>query len=243
MDKEGAPTGAPSASTMLSTSERHFFGRRKGKALRARQASLTETLLPRLRVAPENLRTDADLLPGYEDLWLEIGFGGGEHLASDAQLNPRVRFIGCEPFVNGVAKLLASVEENNLQNICIFDGDALAILSALPEASLGRITILYPDPWPKFRQRKRRFVSAESIVQMARTLRDGAEVHFATDIDDYSAWTLARFMTSDVFEWKASESSDWKKPWPSWPGTRYEAKAIREGRPPAYLTFVRRPRS
>lgn len=227
---------------MLSKTERHFFGRRKGKALRARQASLTETLLPRLRVTPENLRTDPDLLSGQDDLWLEIGFGGGEHLVCDAQLNPRVRFIGCEPFVNGVAKLLASVEENNLQNIRIFDGDALAILSALPDASLGRIAILYPDPWPKSRQRKRRFISAESIAQMARSLRDGAEVHFATDIDDYSAWTLARFMSSSEFEWKATASSDWKNPWPAWPSTRYEAKAIREGRAPAYFTFVRRAR-
>ena len=242
MDKEGAPAGALSALTMLSTPDRHFFGRRKGKTLRARQASLTETLLPRLRVTPESLKADSDHLSGFEDLWIEIGFGGGEHLTCDAQLNPRVRFIGCEPFVNGVAKLLASVEENNLENIRIFDGDALAILSALPEASLGRITILYPDPWPKFRQRKRRFVSADSVAQMARTLRDGAAVHFATDIDDYSAWTLARFTKSDAFVWEANASGDWTNPWPAWPGTRYEAKAIREGRPPAYLTFVRRAR-
>ncbi len=243
MDEEEAPEGASSVSSMPSGSERHFFGRRKGKTLRARQASLTETLLPLLRLDPANLTIDPDLLSGYADLWLEIGFGGGEHLAFDAQRQSHVSFIGCEPFVNGVAKLLASIEENNLQNIRIYDGDALEILRALPSASLGRVTILYPDPWPKFRQRKRRFISTETIEEMARVLRGGSEVHFATDIDDYSAWTLARFMNSDAFEWKASVPTDWKQPWPHWPGTRYEAKAIREGRTPAYLTFVRKARS
>lgn len=227
---------------MQTGSERHFFGRRKGKALRARQASLTETLLPRLRLDPANLTTDPELPSGYDDLWLEIGFGGGEHLAFDAQRNANVSFIGCEPFVNGVAKLLATIEEKNLRNIRIYDGDALEILRALPASSLGRITILYPDPWPKFRQRKRRFVSSETIAEMARVLRDGAEVHFATDIDDYSAWTLARFLGNDMFEWKARGPEDWKHPWPDWPGTRYEAKAIREGRAPAYITFVRNAR-
>ncbi len=227
---------------MPTGTERHFFGRRKGKTLRARQASLTETLLPLLRLDPANLTIDPDLLSGYEDLWLEIGFGGGEHLAFDAKRHPHVSYIGCEPFVNGVAKLLASIEENNLRNIRIYDGDALEILRALPSESLGRVTILYPDPWPKFRQRKRRFISTETIAEMARVLRDGAEVHFATDIDDYSAWTLARFMSSDEFEWNASLPTDWKEPWPHWPGTRYEAKAIREGRAPAYLTFVRQAR-
>jgi tRNA (guanine-N7-)-methyltransferase len=227
---------------MSNISDKHFFGRRKGKALRARQASLTETLLPRLRLDPANLTSVPELLSGYEDLWLEIGFGGGEHLAFDAQRNPDVSFIGCEPFVNGVAKLLASIEEKNLQNIRIHDGDALEILRALPAGSLGRITILYPDPWPKFRQRKRRFISSETIAEMARVLRDGSEVHFATDIDDYSAWTLARFLNNDAFKWQASGPEDWKNPWPCWPGTRYEAKAIREGRAPAYLTFVRKAR-
>jgi tRNA (guanine-N7-)-methyltransferase len=227
---------------MSNISDKHFFGRRKGKALRARHASLTETLLPHLRLDPANLTSDPELLSGYGDLWLEIGFGGGEHLAFDAQRNPDLSFIGCEPFVNGVAKLLASIEEKNLQNIRIHDGDALEILRALSAGSLGRITILYPDPWPKFRQRKRRFISSETIAEMARVLRDGSEVHFATDIDDYSAWTLARFLNNDAFKWQASGPEDWKNPWPCWPGTRYEAKAIREGRAPAYLTFVRKAR-
>jgi tRNA (guanine-N7-)-methyltransferase len=219
----------------------HFFGRRKGKPLRQRQSLLVDSVLPNLRISPADvgLFAEASASP-FKELWLEIGFGGGEHLACDAQLHPSVCFIGCEPFLNGVAKLVAAIEEKKIQNIRIYDGDALEILRALPEARLGRITILYPDPWPKFRQRKRRFISHESIVLMARALSCGGEVHFATDIDDYSAWTLARFLASDAFEWRAGESSDWKRPWAAWPGTRYEAKAIREGRTPAYLTFVRK---
>ncbi|MDP2356568.1 MAG: tRNA (guanine(46)-N(7))-methyltransferase TrmB [Beijerinckiaceae bacterium] len=229
---------------MAARSEPHFFGRRKGKSLRPRQAALTENLLPRLRVNAEVLPTlQGASSPPHQDLWLEIGFGGGEHLASDAQSHPDVLFIGCEPFVNGVAKLVSTIDEKKLQNILIHDGDALEILRALPDASLGRVTILYPDPWPKFGQRKRRFISPETIQQMARTLRDGEEVRFATDIDDYSGWTLARFLASESFDWIAREATDWKKPWAGWPSTRYEAKAFREGRTPAYLTFVRKARS
>lgn len=195
-----------------------------------------------MRVTPEDLRHAKFLTDGpCDDLWLEIGFGGGEHLASDAQRHPDVCFIGCEPFVNGVAKLLAVIDQARIDNIRIYDGDALEILKALPTASLGRITILYPDPWPKFRQRKRRFISHESIDEMARAVRPGGEVHFATDIDDYSGWTLARFLASDNFEWCVADCLDWKRAWADWPGTRYEAKALREGRKPAYLTFLRKP--
>lgn len=230
---------------MNERSPSHFYGRRKGKPLRSRQSSLIETLLPRLRIDLADVRRNPawlDPASRQADLWLEIGFGGGEHLVSDASLHPEVEFIGCEPFVNGVAKLVTAIELNQIKNIRIHDGDALDVLRALPDESLGRITILYPDPWPKFRQRKRRFISPESIEQMARTLRSNGEVHFATDIDDYSGWTLQRFLASPGFEWKAREAADWKRPWADWPGTRYEAKAFREGRTPAYLTFVRKPR-
>lgn len=239
---EGALHGAPSCSRMTERSISHFFGRRKGKPLRARQSSLIETLLPRLRVSLDDLGrapAGSDSASPHADLWLEIGFGGGEHLVCDAQLHPDIGFIGCEPFVNGVAKLVTAIDQKQIRNIRVHDGDALEVLNALPDGSLGRITILYPDPWPKFRQRKRRFISSESIDAMARTLRSGGEVHFATDIDDYSGWTLQRFLASSAFEWAAREAADWKRPWADWPGTRYEAKAIREGRTPAYLTFVR----
>jgi tRNA (guanine-N7-)-methyltransferase len=229
---------------MAARSKPHFFGRRKGKSLRPRQAALTDNLLPGLRIDLETLpAVQVALAEGRKDLWLEIGFGGGEHLAADAQSHPDVHFIGCEPFVNGVAKLVSTIDENKIRNIRIHDGDALEVLRALPDASLGRVTILYPDPWPKFGQRKRRFVSPETIQQMARTLRGGEEVRFATDIDDYSGWTLARFLASGLFDWNARASNDWKTPWAGWPGTRYEAKAFREGRTPAYLTFVRKART
>ncbi len=225
---------------MTERSAQHFFGRRKGKPLRSRQSHLVESLLPQLRATREGLQEIISSCTTTDrDLWLEIGFGGGEHLIADAQLHPDVSFIGCEPFVNGVAKLLSVIDEKRIPNIRVHDGDALEILRLLPASSLGRITILYPDPWPKFRQRKRRFVSVESLGLMARALRPGSEVHFATDIDDYSAWTLARFLATESFTWKARESADWKQPWENWPGTRYEAKALREGRRPAYMTFVR----
>lgn len=226
---------------MAAGSSPHFFGRRKGKALRQRQAALIETLLPQLRVNPSQLAAPGGA-EACSDLWLEIGFGGGEHIASDALLHPDVCFIGCEPFVNGVAKLLSAITEKNISNVRIHDGDALEVLKNLPPASVGRINILYPDPWPKFRQRKRRFISDESLELMARVLKDGGELRFATDIDDYSAWTLARVTASKRFDWAATGSSDWKTPWAHWPGTRYEAKAVREGRTPAYLTFTRKPR-
>jgi tRNA (guanine-N7-)-methyltransferase len=222
----------------------HFFGRRKGKALRQGQAALIENLLPRLRIDPARLAsaTFADF-GECEDVWLEIGFGGGEHLVSDAIRNPGVRFLGCEPFINGVAKLLVAVSEKKLANVRIHDGDALEVLKALPPQSIGRINLLYPDPWPKLRQKKRRFVSPESLALIARALRPGTEFRFATDIDDYSAWTLARVMATGWFEWPAREAADWKTPWADWSGTRYEAKAIRENRTPAYLTFIRNDRA
>lgn len=200
-----------------------------------------DRLLPQLRVKPADLSAATPSMFGeFSDLWLEIGFGGGEHLASDALAHPDVCYIGCEPFVNGVAKLLASIEANRTSNIRIHDGDALEVLEVLPPASLGRVTILYPDPWPKVRQKKRRFISPRSVGLIAQALRPGCELRFATDIDDYSAWTLAHLAACSAFEWRAAEAADWRTPWTGWPGTRYEAKALREGRTPAYLTFIRK---
>jgi tRNA (guanine-N7-)-methyltransferase len=215
-----------------------FFGRRKGKRLRAAQGRLVETLLPRLRIGP-----DADL-GGFralfpQDLRLEIGFGGGEHLAHEARAHPQVGFIGCEPFVNGIAKLLAIVDQERLANIRVSDEDATRLLPRLPEAAFGRVSILFPDPWPKRRHRKRRILSDETLAELGRVMRPGAELRFATDIDDYAGWTLARVMRSTDFRWTAERCDDWRRPWPGWPGTRYESKAIREGRVPSYLTFVR----
>jgi tRNA (guanine-N7-)-methyltransferase len=171
---------------------------------------------------------------------LEIGFGGGEHLVAGAASQPGTGFIGCEPFINGVAKLMAAIEAGGLTNIRIHDGDAVALMRRLPAGSLTRVDLLYPDPWPKRRHHKRRFVADERIAEIARVLRPGGEFRFATDIDDYAAWTLARMARSPDFTWAAERADDWRRPWAGWPGTRYERKAIREGRPPVYLTFVRR---
>jgi tRNA (guanine-N7-)-methyltransferase len=217
-----------------------FFGRRKGKALRAGQQDLVETLLPHLRV-PEDGPVDAQALFGRAPagLVLEIGFGGGEHLTARAKESPETGFIGCEPFVNGMAKMLAAIERENLDNVRLWDEDATALLPRLPAGAFDAVYLLYPDPWPKRRQRKRRFVSPESLAAIARLLRPGGLFRFASDIDDYAGWTLARALARPDLRWTAARADDWRQPFPGWPGTRYEAKALREGRRPTYLTFER----
>jgi tRNA (guanine-N7-)-methyltransferase len=214
-----------------------FFGRRKGKRLRAGQDDLVQNLLPALRVAPG--QSPAEMFATGGETWLEIGFGGGEHLAAQARSRPDVNFIGCEPFVNGMAKLLAVVDHEKLGNVRVWDEDVTDLLPTLPAACLDRVYILYPDPWPKRRQRKRRLVSDETLGQLARVMRRGAELRFASDIDNYIGWVLARILRSPDFRWTAERADDWRKPYEGWPGTRYEAKAIREGRVPSYLTFER----
>jgi len=216
-----------------------FFGRRKGKKLRAGQDELVQTLLPAIRVVPDRDPSGQFPNPQARETWLEIGFGGGEHLAAQARAHRDVNFIGCEPFVNGMAKLLAVIEQERLDNIRVWDDDVTDLLPTLPGASFDRVYILYPDPWPKRRQRKRRLVSDETLDQLARVMKPGAELRFASDIDDYIGWVLARTLRSAHFRWTATRADDWRKPYEGWPGTRYEAKAIREGRVPSYLTFER----
>jgi tRNA (guanine-N7-)-methyltransferase len=174
------------------------------------------------------------------DVWLEIGFGGGEHLIRTAAENRDVGFIGCEPFVNGMAKALAAIQAQGLANIRLYSGDAADLLSWLPSGSIGRVFLLFPDPWPKRRQRKRRFVSDESIAALAGIMRSTAELRLATDVDDYSGWALARMLRSPGFIWPAEQSKDWTEAWDGWQETRYEAKARRADRDPVYLTFIRR---
>ena len=220
-----------------------FFGRKKGHELKRHQAELMQTLLPRLAVdlsapAPSDLRT---LFPHpVEDVRLEIGFGGGEHLAAQAQAHPNVGFIGCEPFLNGMAKGLALIETHGLKNVRLHFGDATDLLAWLPEASLARVDLLYPDPWHKRRHWKRRFVQDKSVAAIARLLRPGGLFRFATDISDYGAWTLERVLRSPQFVWTAERADDWRVPWAGWVETRYEAKAKREGRTPNYFMFCRR---
>jgi tRNA (guanine-N7-)-methyltransferase len=217
-----------------------FFGRRKGKALRPGQQDLFGALLPRLRLPHEGVIDPAGLFPGpMNGFTLEIGFGGGEHLAARACQNPDRGYIGCEPFINGMAKMLGAVEREGLANVRLWDEDATALLPRIEPASLDEIYLLYPDPWPKRRQRKRRFVSPATVEGFARLLKPGGRFRFASDIDDYVGWTLARVGPSPAFRWTAARADDWRLPYPGWPGTRYEAKALREGRRPSYLTFER----
>jgi tRNA (guanine-N7-)-methyltransferase len=220
-----------------------FFGRRKGHALRPRQAQLFETLLPRLALnlaapPPANL---ALLFPDPVDsVRLEIGFGGGENMIAQAEQHPRAGFIGIEPFVNGMAKTLSQIEARQLANIRLHHGDAVDVLGWLPPATLARVDLIYPDPWPKRRHWKRRFVQDESLEAIGRVLRGGGEFRFVTDISDYAAWTLVRGLRSPDLVWTAERADDWRLPWEGFTGTRYEAKANREGRCPCYLIFRRR---
>ncbi len=221
--------------------DRSFFGRRKGKALREGQNSLMETVLPRLRLPEGEIADLRALFPRpVEMVRLEIGFGGGEHLLHRMRASPQIGFIGVEPFINGMAKFLAVIEREGLTNIRIWDGDAALMLPRLPAGSLDAIDLLYPDPWPKRRQRKRRFVSDRTLGLFARNLRPGGRFRFASDIDDYVGWTLARLARSPDFDWTDARADDWRQPYPGWIRTRYEAKAVAAGRVPSYLTAVRR---
>jgi tRNA (guanine-N7-)-methyltransferase len=227
---------------MHKTSQRgRFFGRAKGKALRKGQIANFETVLPKLRVSLGSGFVDpATLFPnGAQEYRIEIGFGGGEHLLHRAAENPAIGYIGCEPFINGMAKMLRDIPERGITNIRLHDRDATELLMALKPACIAAIDILYPDPWPKRRQRKRRFISDECITLMAKAIKPGGILRFASDIDDYIGWTLVRMLRSGEFRWLAESAEDWQKPYTTWPGTRYEAKAIREGRVPSYLRFER----
>jgi tRNA (guanine-N7-)-methyltransferase len=218
-----------------------FYGRRKGHPLRTRQAGLFDTLLPRLAVDLAQPAGDVrTLFPiVVDDVHVEIGFGGAEHLIARARANPRIGFIGAEPFVNGMAKALAAIDEEKLGNIRLHHADAVALLDWLPAGSIGRLDLLYPDPWPKRRHWKRRFVNAENIARLARVLRAGGEFRFASDWANYAEWTLMRFVRATDFTWTAERADDWRRPWPDFTRTRYEAKAIREDRVPCYLIFRR----
>lgn len=226
---------------------RNFYGRRHGKALRKGQIAHLENTLPELAVpdvewADNPDRNPVDLRALFGDdrpVWLEIGFGGGEHLLHQAQTYPDVGIIGCEPFVNGVAMLVPRIAEEGVENARIHMGDARDLLDVLPEASLDKAFLLYPDPWPKARHHRRRFVIEENLRPLARALKPGAEFRIATDIADYVRQTLEVITAMPEFEWLAEGPEDWREPWSDWTRTRYEAKALREGRTPHYLTFRR----
>jgi len=226
---------------------RNFYGRRHGKALRKGQRELLDTRLEEL--APKGVGWDENperkpinpraLFPDADEIWLEIGFGGGEHMIAMAEANPKAGIIGCEAFINGVAMLLSGIERSGVGNLAIHAGDARDMMDVLPDGSVSRVFLLYPDPWPKKRHHKRRFVNPENLDPLARVMAPGAVLRIATDIGDYVRHSLEVLGADSRFEWLANRPADWREPWNGWPGTRYEAKAIREGRKPHYLSFSR----
>ena len=233
----GHPSGAP---------WRNFYGRRHGKTLRDSHKSYLETDLVRLSPGPvgwdenpERRPLDLGALFGGRDVWVEVGFGGGEHMVHQAVRNPQVGLIGAEPFVNAVAMLLGKIRAEGVDNIRIHAGDARDLFDVLPDASVAKAFLLYPDPWPKARHHRRRFVTPEHLEPLARILKPGAEFRVATDIPDYVRQTLEEVPRCG-FEWTARGPEDWRRPWDDWLSTRYEQKALREGRVPHYLTFRRR---
>ncbi|MCR9257892.1 MAG: tRNA (guanosine(46)-N7)-methyltransferase TrmB [Alphaproteobacteria bacterium] len=222
-----------------------FFGRRKGHALSARREALVRDVLPGLRVTPpkQGLLDPRTLFDApMARVHLEIGFGGGEHLAAQAKGNPEDGFIGCEVFLNGVASLVSQVADQEIGNVRIRDEDARPLLAAMAPASVDRIYVLFPDPWPKYRHRDRRMIQTESLDRFADMLKDGGELRVASDQMFYIAWTLERVIGRPDFEWLAERPGDWREPPADWVRTRYERKALAKGDHPAYLRFRRRPR-
>lgn len=225
--------------------ERKFYGRRRGRKLRVGRARLLETLLPRLAVdlPPDGQKLDWQSLFSRptESLWLEIGFGAGEHLLAQARSHPDTGFIGCEPYINGMSTLLAAIDAEALDNIRVFADDANRLIDALPDRSVERCFLLFPDPWPKARHHRRRFIQPESVAALARILRDGAELRVASDDAPLIDWMLFHIRRNGCFEWQARSSADWRQRPDDWPPTRYEAKRLHG--PPVFLRFLRRPRN
>ncbi|WP_121061402.1 tRNA (guanine(46)-N(7))-methyltransferase TrmB [Chachezhania antarctica] len=225
---------------------RNFYGRHKGKTLKKNQQVYLDEDLAKLSPGPvrwdENPERTALDLPGLfgdRPVWLEIGFGGGEHMVHQAASNPDIGLIGAEPYINGVAMLLGKIRQAEVTNLAVHPGDVRDLFDVLPEASVSKAFLLYPDPWPKTRHHRRRFVTPEHLQPLARVLKSGAIFRVATDIPDYVRQSLQEIPKAG-FEWLAERPEDWRVAWDDWISTRYERKALREGRTPTYLTFRKR---
>ncbi|MBP7701936.1 MAG: tRNA (guanosine(46)-N7)-methyltransferase TrmB [Phenylobacterium sp.] len=214
------------------------YGRIKSRPIKPRQAALVEELLPALR-PPQGLFDPRMLMAGSREAWLEIGFGGGEHMASQAARAPDVLIVGCEPFLNGVASAVRHVAEQDLKNVRIHDGDARELAACLPDASLDRVFILFPDPWPKARHHKRRIVQSDMVAELARVLKPGGRLRFATDVAGYTDWALERILASPEFDWPAQRADDWRLAPADHITTRYEEKRLGDCEP-VFFDFIRR---
>lgn len=220
-----------------------FYGRRSGKKLNKGRKALVDDVLPTLRLDPDRLEGLTDLSGLFDSppakIWMEIGFGAGEHLAGQADRHPDIGFIGCEPFMNGVAAFLSHRETLGLTNVRLFDDDARLLLDKMPEACIDRIYLLFADPWPKKRHHFRRFVNPDNLDRLARILKPGGEFIYASDHMGYVRWALARITAHPTFDWPAASKADWQRP-ADWIETRYEKKARGQGITPAYLKFIRK---
>jgi tRNA (guanine-N7-)-methyltransferase len=217
------------------------FGRIKSRPIKPRQAALFDTLMPtvRLPVPAEGKIDVAALMRGAAEVWLEIGFGGGEHLAAQAARRPDALMIGCEPFLNGVASALRHIDEQGLKNVRLHDDDARAVVAALPDASLDRVMILFPDPWHKARHNKRRLIQPEFTAELARVLKSGGRLRFVTDWNDYAGWALERLIATPGLVWLADEKADWTVAPEDHVVTRYEEKRLGDTNP-IFLEFEQR---
>ncbi len=216
------------------------FGRIKSRTLKPRQAALFETLLPTIMV-PDPVAGPIDpraLMAGAREVWFEIGFGGGEHMAEQAARHPDVLVIGCEPFLNGVGSALRHIDERGLKNVRLHAGDAREVLAAFPDASLERLYILFPDPWPKARHQKRRLVQADTAAEFARALKPGGRLRFVTDWKDYASWALERLTREPRFRWLAEQAADWREAPADHVTTRYQEKLLGDTQP-IFLEFER----
>jgi len=213
------------------------YGRIKSRTIKPRQAALMESLLPAIRPPAEAFDPRA-LLPGAAEAWLEIGFGGGEHMAAQAARHPDVLILGAEPFQNGVASALRHIDEAGLANVRVHDGDVRELLGRMPGASLARAFILFPDPWPKTRHHKRRIVQSDLVAELARLLVPGGRLRFASDVAHYVDWSLEKITANPAFAWTAEQASDWRTAPDDHITTRYEEKRLGDCAP-VFLDFVR----
>jgi tRNA (guanine-N7-)-methyltransferase len=226
----------------------HSYGRRRGRRLRQSRVKLLGERLPQLAIDVPREAVTIDpaalFVRAPQAIWLEIGFGAGEHLAAQAAAHPDIGFIGCEPYVNGVAALLAALDAappgSRRDNVRLWMGDARELLPYLPAASIARVFVLYPDPWPKERHHKRRLISRAFLDMLARVMAPGADLRLATDDPGYLAWMLECLAGHADFAWLAHRPEVRRTRPVDWPATRYEQKAVAAGRPPAYLSLRRR---